>query len=115
MTPSLLIDASHTVRNSVAVCARCGQVLRFFAEPRYGKSMQECVCGILPLQRHQEVPVYIPPEMIAEERPRMSMQRVRKKCKAPNCGRSFIARAHDGSDTCSDRCRTFYRRARGIA
>ncbi len=97
-----LVDPGSGTRQWPAVCADCGQFLTFFSEHRYGRSMQECACGVRALQPHRDALVHIPASMIAEESA-MPFARVRKKCAV--CRVWFIARAHAGAEVCSQVCR----------
>jgi hypothetical protein len=101
MTPTLLVDRSHP-RSAIAVCATCGVGLRFFSEIRYGRSMQECACGVQVLQVFADVPVHIPASMVTDDR-MVPVPRAYRTC--PVCGRTYVARAKDGAEACSAKCR----------
>ena len=93
-------------------CPTCGEPLRFVIEHIYGRTFEECRCGVRALGTTPVAAVVIPPEMIGRrESTGPAPARTEPRICAV-CGVTFQARIGWNAKGCSRRCKnTLWRRA----
>ncbi len=87
-------------------CDACRQqVRRFLVEPVYGRTLQECGCGVVLMRPHVEMEIEIPPDHATPRRATWGWD----ACAA--CGTRYQRSPKNTTNGCSRRCQNRLRQA----